>query len=67
MAKQWIFVAVGFWILISPWLLGFAEISIAKWSNVIFGLILIVTSSGIIFAEKYPEKSEIKKEERSHH
>ncbi len=35
-------IVIGVWILISPWILGFASISVALWSNIICGLILII-------------------------
>ena len=44
MVKQWVQFTIGFWIMISPWLFGFSEISLAKWSNVIFGLIIILVN-----------------------
>ncbi len=44
MAKNWVTVCLGFWLIISPWILGFAEISVAKWSNVLIGLMLIIIS-----------------------
>jgi hypothetical protein len=47
--KAWIQFAMGFWILISPWLLGFSEISLAKWSNVLLGLTLILLNSWTVF------------------
>jgi membrane protein YdbS with pleckstrin-like domain len=50
--KSWIQAGIGFWILISPWLLGFAEVALAKWSNVGFGLILVVMSIWEIFGEE---------------
>ena len=51
MAKPWIRFGIGFWIILSPWLLGFAEISFAKWSNVIFGVAIVVMSSWDIFGD----------------
>lgn len=59
MAKPWVQLVIGIWIMVSPWLLGFSEISLAKWSNVIFGLILIIMSSQIIFEAKNPEKGRV--------
>jgi len=44
MAKKWIVFAIGIWIMISPWLLGFSEIELAKWSNVLLGLALAILS-----------------------
>lgn len=44
MSKLWIQLVIGFWMLISPWLLGFSDVAIMKWSNVLCGLILVVMS-----------------------
>jgi hypothetical protein len=52
MVRHWVQCGIGFWLLISPWLLGFAEISVAKWSNVIIGLAFIIMSVWELFGEK---------------
>jgi uncharacterized membrane protein len=52
MAKQWTQLAISLWIMISPWILGFSEISLAKWSNVIFGLFFVIMNVLVIFGEK---------------
>jgi hypothetical protein len=49
---NWTFGVIGVWILLSPWLLGFANSSIAKWSNVLAGLILVVVNAWRLFGEK---------------
>jgi len=54
MAKQWAQLAVGFWILVSPWLLGFSDISVMKWSNVLCGLALVVMGGWALLG-KYGE------------
>lgn len=51
---NWIEMGIGVWILISPWILGFSDIAIAKWSNVIMGLVLIVVNAWIVFDEPAP-------------
>jgi SPW repeat len=68
MARNWVYVCIGFWLIISPWILGFAEISIAKWSNVFIGLVVVIMSVWDIFgnhaavAEKgRKEQSNVKK------
>jgi len=43
--------ALGIWILISPWLLGFSSISIMTWSNLIAGIIIILVNVWAIFGE----------------
>lgn len=46
--------------MISPWILGFSNISIAKWSNVIFGLVLILVNAWIIFGEPKHKETVVK-------
>jgi hypothetical protein len=52
MARHWIQFSIGFWLIVSPWLLGFAEISVAKWSNVLIGLALVIMGGWEIFGGK---------------
>jgi hypothetical protein len=35
--------------VISPWALGFSDISLAKWCNILLGLILAIASAWKIF------------------
>jgi hypothetical protein len=42
---------IGAWTLLSPWLLGFADISFAKWSSVLCGLVLVVMALWKLFGE----------------
>lgn len=42
MSKKWVTLIIGLWVMVSPWVLGFSEIELAKWSNVIFGLALVI-------------------------
>jgi len=42
--KLWISIVIGAWLILSPWLLGFADFTFAKWSNVLCGLVLITVS-----------------------
>ena len=51
MSKSWIQLVIGFWILLSPWLLGFADIGIMKWSNVLCGLALVVMSGWVLLGK----------------
>jgi hypothetical protein len=51
MSKFWVQLAIGFWILLSPWLLGFSDLGIMKWSNVLCGLILVVMSGWILLGK----------------
>jgi len=51
-------IVLGVWILVSPWLLGYASISAALWSNIIGGALVALTGLWGIFGE--PSKDEDK-------
>jgi hypothetical protein len=42
--EHWIELMVGAFVLVSPWFLGFSDITLARWGNVICGLILILVN-----------------------
>ena len=44
MAFRWTELVLGLWVLISPWVLGFSTISLAKWSSVLVGIILVLAA-----------------------
>jgi hypothetical protein len=39
--EQWILMIVGAWLIISPWVLGFSDSILVKWSSVLCGIIII--------------------------
>jgi len=58
MARNWTELVVGFWIVLFPWLLGFSNIAIMKWSNVLRGLALILINAWMLFG-KEPMSKEV--------
>jgi len=38
--------------IISPWVFGFSDISVAKWCDVLLGLALVVLNAWTIFGER---------------
>jgi uncharacterized membrane protein HdeD (DUF308 family) len=38
--EEWINLVIGLWLIISPWLLGFARANSALWTHVIIGLMV---------------------------
>jgi tetrahydromethanopterin S-methyltransferase subunit E len=51
MVGNWTGLVIGIIIIISPWVLGFSDISLAKWSNIIVGLVLVLMNAWIVFGE----------------
>jgi SPW repeat len=45
MTERWIDIAIGGWLVISPWVLGFSESVLIKWSSVICGVALVVINA----------------------
>ena len=52
MVERSVYGIVGFWILLSPWLLGYSDFSIPKWSSILCGLLLVLMSAWSLFGEK---------------
>jgi hypothetical protein len=40
--EEWVNLALGAWLLASPWLLGFSTATIAMWNAVIIGALVVV-------------------------
>lgn len=41
MAERWIDIVVGCWLIVAPWVLGFSDDVLIKWSSVLCGLVLV--------------------------
>jgi len=48
----WIQLVLGLWVLASPWILGFAGITIALWSNIIAGVLIAIFALWELFSGK---------------
>lgn len=67
MIENWTELVIGIIMIISPWVLGFSDISLAKWCNVLIGLLLIIMSAWTIFgASAAPATAGELEEELSH-
>jgi hypothetical protein len=51
MIENWIELIIGVLVLVSPWILGFADISLAQWLNVICGAVLVVMNVWMIYGK----------------
>jgi hypothetical protein len=49
--EHWTELVVGAFVLISPWLLGFSDIALAKWGNVLCGLVLVIVNVWAIYGD----------------
>jgi len=53
----WVQLILGLWIFVSPWVLGFSDISTALWSNIIFGVLVAIFALWELFGAKFPISS----------
>jgi hypothetical protein len=51
-ALSWIQLVLGLWVLVSPWVMGFADLTAALWSNVIAGALIVIFSLWQLFGGK---------------
>lgn len=49
---HWIQLVLSVWIILSPWVLGFASINLALWSNIIIGVSMALISLRILFGNQ---------------
>jgi hypothetical protein len=38
--EEWVNAVIGLWLIVSPWLLGFAALAAATWNQVVLGVIV---------------------------
>ena len=50
--EEWTSVAMGVWLMVSPWILGFSAVTMAMWNAVAVGLIVAVLALWVIGTDK---------------
>jgi len=48
LASQWVSLVLGVWLVIAPWVLGFAAVTAAAWTAWILGLLLVIASVWVL-------------------
>lgn len=46
--EEWILMLLGLWLVVSPWVLGFAEVSQYMTAAVVSGLVILVVAGGTV-------------------
>lgn len=55
--QDWACIALGAWLLASPWVLGFSTIGAAAWNAAIFGMaIIVLTVADVVVPDPWPER-----------
>jgi hypothetical protein len=55
MIENWTEFIIGIWLILSPWVLGFSNMVILKWSSVLSGLIIGLINGWILFVKNKEE------------
>jgi hypothetical protein len=50
--EEWVEVALGAWLVVSPWLLGFSGIALATQNAVFTGLVVVVMSLWVLLSDE---------------
>lgn len=48
MTERWTLVVIGIWLIISPWVLGFSDSVLVKWSSVLCGIIIVAMNFWVL-------------------
>jgi hypothetical protein len=46
--ERWMDIVIGGWLIVSPWMLGFSDNVLIKWSCVLCGVILIAVNAWVL-------------------
>ena len=50
--EEWINLALGAWLLVSPWLLGFSASTALTWNAVVAGILVVVFAAWVLTEEQ---------------
>jgi hypothetical protein len=52
--EEWINLLAGLWVLVSPWVLGFADAAAAMWTHLIIGILVAVIAAVELWLMRRP-------------
>ena len=53
MKAAWVQLVLGAWILLSPWVLGFSDITVMKWGDALVGSVILLINIWAIFVPNH--------------
>lgn len=54
--EEWVNVALGLWLFVSPWLLGFSTSAALTWNAVIAGLLVVAFAGWVLYEGQQPNR-----------
>lgn len=55
--EEWVEIVLGAWLIVSPWLLGFTDMTELAWSSVIAGTAVVVLSTSVLSGGRGPTRA----------
>lgn len=55
--EEWVEIALGAWLIVSPWLLGFTDMTELAWNSVIAGAAVVVLSASVLSVGRRPTRA----------
>ncbi len=50
--NDFVLLLIGFWLVVSPWILGFSAIDFPTWNSIIFGTFIMILAISNFHGEK---------------
>lgn len=55
--QDWTSLALGIWLVVSPWVLGFSDNGVATWNAILFGLgVVALELADVYYPDPWPER-----------
>lgn len=54
--EEWLNVALGVWLLVSPWLMGYSASTALRWNAVVAGVLVVVFAAWALYEEQRPKQ-----------
>jgi hypothetical protein len=58
--EEWINLILGLWVMVSPWVLGFAAMAAAMWGHVVIGAAIVVLAALELWMSDYHHTPHVK-------
>jgi hypothetical protein len=58
--EEWINLILGLWVVVSPWILGFAAMAAAMWGHVVIGAAILVLAALELWMSDYHHTPHVK-------
>jgi hypothetical protein len=58
--EEWINLVLGLWVVVSPWVLGFAAMAAAMWGHVVIGAAIVVLAALELWMSDYHHTPHVK-------